>query len=154
MTESRTPYPLFMSGHVIHGHGRGSKELGIPTANLPQDVVDGCGDVLAVGIYYGWATVPALSLDVYPMVMSMGWNPYYNNDKKSAEVHIIHPFDQDFYGEQLMVLVCGWLREERNYNGVDALIADIRLDIHRANALLLQPACQQWRCADWTRLPQ
>ena len=34
------------------------------------------------------------------MVLSMGWNPFYGNTKKSFETHIIHKFDQDFYGSQ------------------------------------------------------
>jgi len=36
-TGLEAPYPLQMEGKVIHGFGRGSKELGIPTANLPVD---------------------------------------------------------------------------------------------------------------------
>lgn len=36
-TGLEAPYPLQMEGKVISGFGRGSKELGIPTANLPVD---------------------------------------------------------------------------------------------------------------------
>lgn len=32
---------------------------------------------------------------IYPMVMSIGWNPYYKNEKRSVEVHIIHKFEKD-----------------------------------------------------------
>lgn len=41
--------------------------------NLPADV--------STGIYYGWASVG--SGDVHKMVVSIGWNPYYKNVKKS-----------------------------------------------------------------------
>lgn len=36
------------------------------------------------GVYYGWAQVGEVNQTVYPMVMSLGWNPYYNNEKRSA----------------------------------------------------------------------
>lgn len=36
-TELEAPYPLQLEGKVIHGFGHGSKELSIPTANLPVD---------------------------------------------------------------------------------------------------------------------
>lgn len=36
------------------------------------------------GVYYGWAQVGEVGSTVYPMVMSLGWNPYYNNEKRSA----------------------------------------------------------------------
>ena len=31
--------PCFLSGDVVAGFGRGSKQLGIPTANFPENVV-------------------------------------------------------------------------------------------------------------------
>ena len=39
-TGLEAPYPLQMKGKVISGFGRGSRELGIPTANLPVDDMD------------------------------------------------------------------------------------------------------------------
>jgi FAD synthase len=30
--------------------------------------------------------------------MSIGWNPFYNNEKKTAEPWLLHEFDKDFYG--------------------------------------------------------
>lgn len=52
---------------------------------------------------------------VYPMVMSLGWNPFYKNEKKSAEVHIMHNFHRDFYGDELRVVVLGYIRPELDY---------------------------------------
>lgn len=49
-------------------------------ANFPEDVVDALPDDFATGIYYGWAEVDG---DVYKMVMSVGWNPFYKNEKRS-----------------------------------------------------------------------
>lgn len=36
-TGPQPPFAVRREGRVIHGFGRGSKELGIPTANLPVD---------------------------------------------------------------------------------------------------------------------
>jgi FAD synthase len=35
-----------------------------------------------------------LLVQVYKMVMSIGWNPFYNNTEKTAEPWILHDFDQ------------------------------------------------------------
>ncbi|KAI9145939.1 hypothetical protein BKA69DRAFT_310268 [Paraphysoderma sedebokerense] len=127
------PYPIFAHGTVVKGFGRGSKELGIPTANLPEEVATSIADKVSTGIYYGWASVGvSTEASVYPMVMSVGWNPYYKNEKRTAEVHIMHTFDQDFYGEELRIIVLGYIRDEKNYESLDALIEDIQTDIRVA----------------------
>ncbi|KAJ3317511.1 riboflavin kinase [Boothiomyces sp. JEL0866] len=115
----QAPYPLRLKGIVSKGFGRGSKELGIPTANLPEDEANSVGNVLETGIYYGYAQVGNNS-PVYEMCMSYGWNPYYKNEKRSAEVHIIHQFEQDFYGEELKVIILGYIRPELNYTTLGA----------------------------------
>lgn len=51
------PYPLKMVGRVTKGFGRGSKELGIPTANLPDDAIGGLVNLGWTGVYYGFARV-------------------------------------------------------------------------------------------------
>ncbi|CAI6331961.1 unnamed protein product [Periconia digitata] len=61
------PYPLKLRGPVIKGFGRGSKELGIPTANIPLSGLSvGGNSDLESGIYYGYAaldhsSIPALT---------------------------------------------------------------------------------------------
>jgi len=119
--------PFYAQGTVIKGFGRGSKELGIPTANFPENVVEGLPSGVNTGVYYGWAKVD--DGPVYKMVMSIGWNPYYKNEKKSMETHILHEFDSDFYGSWLRVIVCGYRRPEKNYKSLDDLISDIKQDI-------------------------
>jgi FAD synthase len=63
--------PLLMSGPVVKGFGRGSKELGIPTANLDAAALPEAA-TCHTGVYYGWASVGS-SPRVYQMVMSIGW---------------------------------------------------------------------------------
>ncbi|KND01450.1 riboflavin kinase [Spizellomyces punctatus DAOM BR117] len=135
------PFPVYLKGAVSKGFGRGSRELGIPTANLPEEVADEAGKVIDTGIYYGWASVGSCP-EVHPMVMSFGWNPYYKNEKRSAEVHIIHDYPQDFYGEELRIIVTGYIRAEKNYESLDALIDDINTDIRVAKNSLSRPAYQ------------
>ena len=81
------------------------------------------------------------------MVMSIGWNPFYKNAKKSCasplllyliwlyiiplqETHVIHDFGKEtFYGETLKILIQGYIRPEKNYSSLADLIADIKNDI-------------------------
>lgn len=61
-------------------------------ANLPDEALDPMTSVAKPGIYYGYARVhlgegddvPSEDREVWPMVMSMGWNPYYKNEKLTA----------------------------------------------------------------------
>uniref|UniRef100_T1IZI2 Riboflavin kinase n=1 Tax=Strigamia maritima TaxID=126957 RepID=T1IZI2_STRMM len=126
--------PYFTAGPVIKGFGRGSVELGIPTANFPEHVVDQLPSEFSCGIYFGWANVD--DGPVYKMVMSIGWNPFYKNVKKSMETHIIHRFDQDFYGSTLKVAIVGYIRPEMTFNSLEELIAAIKDDVRTAEEAL------------------
>ncbi|GAA5902770.1 hypothetical protein JCM6882_004061 [Rhodosporidiobolus microsporus] len=150
------PFPVYLEGWVTRGFGRGSKDLGCPTANLPDSSIAPYATTLSTGVYFGYARVldPALELaggqsafpdggvggeaageseqgvhdEVHPMVMSIGWNPFYNNDTRTAEVHILHEYPSDFYGKELRVVMLGFIRPEYNYSSMDALIKDIDTD--------------------------
>lgn len=50
-------------------------------ANYSSEVVDTLPNDMETGIYYGFANVDGGP--VYKMVMSIGWNPFYKNVKKS-----------------------------------------------------------------------
>lgn len=126
--------PQFIKGEVIKGFGRGSKELGIPTANFSKEIVDKLPANFETGVYFGYANVN--KEEIYKMVMSVGWNPYYNNTTKSMETHIIHKFDEDFYGKELRVAILGYIRPEKNFNTLEELIETINNDIKIANEQL------------------
>ncbi|KAH8336467.1 putative riboflavin kinase [Drosophila kikkawai] len=129
--------PLFAGGEIVRGFGRGSKELGIPTANFPLDVVKSLPETLPTGAYYGWANVD--NGPVYKMVLSIGWNPFYNNKEKSVETHMLHDFNCDLYGQILKICIVGYLRPERSFDSLESLIAAIQNDIATAKELLEQP---------------
>ena len=63
------------------------------------------------------------------MVMSIGYNPFYKNTVRSAEVHVLHEFKKDFYGSQMAISILGYIRPELDYVDVDSLIKDIKTDI-------------------------
>ncbi|XP_045460356.1 riboflavin kinase [Harmonia axyridis] len=128
--------PHYSSGIVVKGFGRGSKELGIPTANFPEEVVNNLPQDMETGVYYGFSQVD--NGPVYKMVMSIGWNPYYKNEKKSMETHILHKFDEDFYGKILKVVILDYIRPELNFNSLDELIDTIKSDIAIAEKNLNQ----------------
>ncbi|KAI9473930.1 MAG: hypothetical protein EXX96DRAFT_488825 [Benjaminiella poitrasii] len=143
------PYPIAVSGTVVKGFGRGSKELGIPTGNVISNMSDDALEEMFhecdTGVYYGWAQIGEENTAVYPMVMSLGWNPYYKNEKKSAEVHILHEFPSDFYGESIRIIVANYIRPEQNYPSLDALICDIKTDIEVAKQSLKRKAYDDLR---------
>ncbi|RAR02657.1 riboflavin kinase [Stemphylium lycopersici] len=186
------PFPLKLRGPVIKGFGRGSKELGIPTANIPLSGLSiGGNDSLDSGIYYGWCTlnhstiatqtsassVPSATSDtsiptqssnhavadldyssasptsntVYPTVLSIGYNPYYKNEKRSIEIHILHNFDQDFYGAELSLMILGFIRPEYDYVSKEALVEDIREDIRVAQRSLAREKYEMWKEDEWLR---
>ncbi|XP_055902805.1 putative riboflavin kinase [Eupeodes corollae] len=129
--------PHYASGKIVPGFGRGSKELGIPTANFPLDVVQALPSEFITGVYYGWANID--SGEVHKMVMSVGWNPFYENKQKSMETHILHEYNRDLYGCLLKVIIVGYLRPEKNFDSLEALVATIKNDIHEAELALDNP---------------
>lgn len=138
--------PYFISGTVIKGFGRGSKALGIPTANLPESVVNNLPEDLNIGIYYGWASLYG---QVYKMVTSIGWNPYYKNEKKSMEVHLLHKFDDDFYGKEIKVIITGYIRPERDFSSLEELVKEIKNDIAIAEQKLEDPIVNKLKNDDF-----
>ena len=58
---------------------------------MPEAVVDSLPEPLTTGIYYGFSNVDGGT--VFKTVLSIGWNPFYHNTKKSlvssAQVHSI-----------------------------------------------------------------
>ncbi|KAI0824613.1 riboflavin kinase [Trametes gibbosa] len=151
----QTPFPIHLSGAVQRGFGRGGKDLGCPTANLPDDSILPMSSVTESGVYYGYAQVSrekdgktVLSEEegqVLPMVMSLGWNPFYKNERMTAEIHIMHDFKSDFYGHSMKAIVLGYIRPELDYTSREGLIDDIETDKRVAINSLARPAYKGYR---------
>jgi FAD synthase len=57
------------------------------TANLPDESIIPMSSVCKPGVYFGYAQVYGRSGQegrVHPMVMSLGWNPFYKNERLTA----------------------------------------------------------------------
>ena len=79
------------------------------------------------------------------MVMSIGYNPFYKNTVRSAEVHVLHKFEKDFYGSEMAISIVGYIRPEYDYVSVEALIEDINTDIEVSERSLEREAWQRGR---------
>ncbi|CAM6034750.1 unnamed protein product [Sphagnum compactum] len=133
-------FPLYATGKVVYGFGRGSKQMGIPTANLnPEDLPQ---ELLALpkGVYYGWAQVRAPGLDTrsHMMVMNIGNRPTFaDSGAVTLEVHILHDYESvDFYGEEAAIVVLGFIRLEMKFKSLDELVGRILEDIAMAKNIL------------------
>jgi riboflavin kinase/FMN adenylyltransferase len=116
------------SGQVIQGHGRGSRKLGFPTANLKL-----AGALFPKpGIYAVWAIYEGKR---YAAVANLGWNPTFHDQKFSIEIHILN-FDRDIYGHPLRVEFLERLRDEVAFRDPEELIAQIKKDVSQARKVL------------------
>ena len=121
--------PYEVTGAVIHGHGRGARLLGFPTANI---AIDNGLLVPAAGIY---AVRVELQGQIYPAVANIGTCPTFDNQELSLEVYLLD-FDRDIYGERLAVQFVQRLRDERRFNDLPALVAQIKKDVAAARQIV------------------
>ncbi|KAK4399055.1 Bifunctional riboflavin kinase/FMN phosphatase [Sesamum angolense] len=135
--------PWYIGGPVIKGFGRGSKVLGIPTANLSTEDYSAILSEHPSGVYFGWAGLATRG--VYKMVMSIGWNPYFNNTEKTIEPWLLHDFNEDFYGEDLRLAIVGYIRPEANFPSLESLVAKIHEDREIAERALELPQYSKYR---------
>ncbi len=119
--------PFEARGEVITGDQRG-RLLGFPTANV---AVPGGMCLPADGVYAGWYERP--NGDVHRCAINLGRRPtfYEHADASLLEAHLLD-VDIDLYGEAARVRFTNFLRSERKFDGVDALIAQLQLDIGHA----------------------
>lgn len=123
-------------GEVVHGAGRGGPLLGVPTANL--DV----GDTQAMPVPAIYATSarlldgPEEERGWRMSVTSFCKNPTFGGTHLTLETHILD-FSGDIYGRQLEVRFVAELRKERRFNGLDALIAQLKADMEARRPLPL-----------------
>eukprot|EP00200_Dunaliella_tertiolecta_P007165 CAMPEP_0202375320 /NCGR_PEP_ID=MMETSP1127-20130417/6009_1 /ASSEMBLY_ACC=CAM_ASM_000462 /TAXON_ID=3047 /ORGANISM="Dunaliella tertiolecta, Strain CCMP1320" /LENGTH=442 /DNA_ID=CAMNT_0048972759 /DNA_START=83 /DNA_END=1411 /DNA_ORIENTATION=+ len=139
--------PVLMSGPVVEGFGRGSKQMGVPTANIDPKPLETTLKAMHNGVYFGWVKVdapPSLGFapadsGVHKMVMNIGNRPTVNkgDEEPSVEVHTLHKFARDFYGQNIHVAVVGFIRPEMRFSkGFPELLNRIKLDISTARTQL------------------
>jgi len=119
-----------LSGSVIHGDGRGHT-IGIPTANIdvPLEKV-----IPANGVYACWAFVGA---GKHQAVVNIGVRPTFTSGEITPHVEAHLPnYDANLYGQTLRLEFVERLRGEQKFPSIDALVAQIKTDIVKANHIL------------------
>jgi riboflavin kinase/FMN adenylyltransferase len=122
--------PYGVTGQVVRGKGRGGKLLGVPTANLrPANELLPASGIYAVRVRRG--------AKILAGVANIGTCPTFDNQDLSLEVHLLE-FHGELYGENLEVQFVRRLREERRFESIEALAAQIHADIDQAREALAE----------------
>jgi len=116
-----------IDGKVVHGDHRG-RTIGFPTANLCSE-----NELLPPnGVY---ATTARIGAIVLPSVTNIGTRPTVDQTGKThIETHVFN-LDKDLYGSPLRIGFVQRLRDERTFESLDALRAQIEADCQRARVL-------------------
>ena len=123
--------PYFVDGTVVEGKRRG-RELGFPTANLEtQNEL-----VPPNGVY---ATIMTIDGVVHGGVTNIGMRPTFGETAPTIETHVLD-FSGDLYGRTVRLAFVQRLRDERRFEDVDALKAQIDADKRRAERLFTRLA--------------
>lgn len=120
-----------LEGAVVKGDARG-QTIGFPTANVE---VDDRMQMPANGVYAGHAVVLGGEGTIHPMVVNVGTRPTFGGEHVTVEAHLLDA-DLDLYGEHLGLSLEHRLRDERRFDGIDELKAQIAADVTRARELL------------------
>jgi riboflavin kinase/FMN adenylyltransferase len=120
--------PFAIEGVVEHGDKRG-RALGYPTANIPL------GPYLRprLGVYAVRGHAPGG--DVLDGVANLGTRPMFDPPKELLEPYFFD-FDGDLYGQGVEVELISFLRDEANFDSLEALKARIAVDADEARARL------------------
>jgi riboflavin kinase/FMN adenylyltransferase len=124
-------HPFEARGVVVQGDQRG-RLLGFPTANVE---VPNAVCIPADGVYAGWYLRPGG--ERHPCAINLGRRPtfYEHADHSLLEAHLLD-FNDDLYGERARVQFTHFIRSERKFDGIDALVAQLKHDIEHTRAML------------------
>jgi riboflavin kinase/FMN adenylyltransferase len=119
--------PFEIAGAVVEGDRRG-RTIGFPTANImmPEGVVRPAGGVYAVRCLVGGSRIDG--------VCNVGTRPTFGGGEESIEVHL-YDIDVDLYGKTVLVEFVDRIRDEKRFESVEALVAQINVDIATAKSI-------------------
>ncbi len=116
--------PYGVEGVIERGARRGHT-IGFPTANLrPHNRV-----IPKFGVY---ATATLVEGTWRRSITNIGVRPTFENDAEPSIESYLFDFDGDLYGDVLRVRFLHRIRDERKFNGIDELRAQIERDSARA----------------------
>ncbi|HSK08809.1 MAG TPA: riboflavin kinase, partial [Vicinamibacterales bacterium] len=120
----------FLDGVVVQGLQRG-RLLGFRTANLETR-----NELLPPnGVYATLATVDSV---IYPSITNIGVRPTFHQPSATViEAHLLD-MDIDLYGREMRLSFLQRVRDERAFDGIDALKAQIGADCDTARSLFRQ----------------
>ena len=123
--------PYEVRGTVIEGDQRG-RTIGFPTANIPVNAKMAWP---ADGVYSGWYLRPDGTR--HPAAINIGRRPTFHEHAEHSvlEAHLLD-FEGDLYGEQARVQFVDFLRSEQRFDGIDGLVAQLKIDIEAARSSL------------------
>ena len=115
--------PYTFSGKVVFGKQLGS-QLGVPTANLwlPKNKLPIAGVYIVKVLFEG---------KEFGGIANMGTRPTVDGQTPVLEVHILE-FSQRIYGKKITVEFCKKVRDEKKFDGLEALKEQIFKDISTA----------------------
>ncbi len=120
--------PYRLRGLVTHGMARGTK-IGFPTANV--DAVDTM--LPASGVY---AALGYIDGEPWPAAVNLGPNLTFGEDALKLEVHLIG-WQDTLYGQTMEVDFLDRLRDIQQFDGVDALVAQLGKDVAAARQIAI-----------------
>lgn len=123
--------PFEIEGRVEHGDQRG-RTIGFPTANLHL------GEYLhpAHGVYAVRAGIDqGTETKWIDGVANYGSRPTFDKKDTIFEAHLFD-FAGDLYGRHLRIQLVDFIREEKKFDGLDELKAQIALDSEQAKKIL------------------
>jgi riboflavin kinase / FMN adenylyltransferase len=120
-------HQYFLDGTVMRGDQRG-RTIGFPTANL-------CTENELLPPHGVYATTVRIADIVYASVTNVGTRPTVDASGRTlVETHIFN-LDRDLYGQSIRVGFVQRLRDERKFESLDLLRAQIEVDCQRARVL-------------------
>lgn len=120
-----------LSGKIIHGRALG-RTVGMPTANL--EITDGLV-IPPRGVYASFITIDNT---VFPSITNIGIRPTVDNDSLIKIETYIFDFNRDIYDKNVTVTLAFFLRDEKQFQNLDAVKKQVENDIILAKKLLEQ----------------
>ena len=123
-------HPYSIDGTVVAGDQRG-RQIGFPTANMASE-----NELIPPnGVY---AAIVRLDGVIYPAVTNVGVRPTFGDSTQTMiEAHLIDA-NRDLYGQTLRLGFIQRMRDERRFDGIDALKTQIAADVAKARTLFGQ----------------
>lgn len=122
-------YEYSITGKVVKGKSIG-RDLGFPTANI--EVEDEYKLIAAVGVY---ACRVQYMGRIYKGMSNIGFRPTVDHGDLTIEVNIFD-FDQQLYGEEITIFFVDRMRDEKKFENLEALTAQLVKDKVHAIELL------------------